>query len=132
MGGKVKLEPDIISYGSSISACEKGGQWPEALSLLREKGGRWLEALSLLREMGDVRLALDVITYNAGISACEKGGQWPEVLSLLRELEDVGEHYQAQCWHQRVRERRTVAGGAVAARELGERDTDSERYQKRK
>ena len=66
----MKLEPDVITYGAGISACEKGGQWPEALSLLRQ--------------MGDVKLERDVITYSAGISACEKGGQWPEAVSLLR------------------------------------------------
>ena len=37
MGG-VKLEPDVIMYTVGLSACETGGQWPEALSLLRETG----------------------------------------------------------------------------------------------
>ncbi|CAK0840714.1 unnamed protein product [Prorocentrum cordatum] len=30
------LEPDVISYNSGISACEKGEQWQCALSLLGE------------------------------------------------------------------------------------------------
>merc|ERR1712222_230767 len=73
--GDVRLDPNIITYNAGIGACEKGGQWPEALLLLRE--------------MGDVRLDPNIITYNAGIGACEKGGQWPEALSLLREMGDV-------------------------------------------
>ena len=65
----------LVSYNAGISACEKGGQWPEALSLLRE--------------MDQVKLEPNVISYNAGVSACEKGKQWPEALSLLREMEEV-------------------------------------------
>ena len=37
----------LVTYSAGISACEKGGQWPEALSLLRE--------------MGDVKLDPNVI-----------------------------------------------------------------------
>ena len=50
----------LVMYSAGISACEKGGQWPEALSLLRE--------------MGDVKLEPDVVpNNNAAISACERG-----------------------------------------------------------
>ena len=61
----------LVSYNAGISACEKDGQWPAALSLLRE--------------IEDVKLEPNVITYSAGISACEKGGQWPEAQSLFRD-----------------------------------------------
>jgi len=30
------VEPDVISYSAAISACEKGGQWEDALGLYRE------------------------------------------------------------------------------------------------
>ena len=53
------LEPDIVSYSASMSACEKGSQWVHALALLREMLGR--------------RLELDVVSYSASLSACEKG-----------------------------------------------------------
>ena len=31
---RYQLEPNVISYNSAISACEKGQQWEQALSLL--------------------------------------------------------------------------------------------------
>ena len=52
--------PALVSYNAGISACEKGEQW--------------LEALSLLREMEHAKVDPDVISYSAGISACEQGG----------------------------------------------------------
>merc|ERR1712032_865842 len=85
-----------ISYNAGISACEKGGQWPEALSLLREMRGAGRHQLQCQhqrvregRAVAGVKVELDVISYCAGISACEKGGQWPETLSLLREMAEV-------------------------------------------
>ena len=33
----------LVTCSAGISACEKGGQWPEALSLLRELGGVQLQ-----------------------------------------------------------------------------------------
>ena len=33
---EAKLEPNVISYSTGISACEKGDQWQRALALLRE------------------------------------------------------------------------------------------------
>ena len=32
------LQPDVITYSASISACEKGGQWRSALELLSKLG----------------------------------------------------------------------------------------------
>ena len=51
------VEKRELIYIAGSSACEKGGQWPEALSLLRE--------------MEAVKLELDVISYSAASSACE-------------------------------------------------------------
>ncbi|CAK0903265.1 unnamed protein product [Prorocentrum cordatum] len=99
-----------LSYSAGISACEKGGHWRQALSLLSElsevslqpdviiysavasaceKGRQWQQALLLLDEMRQVTLKLDLICYNAGISACEKDGQWQQALFLLGELAQV-------------------------------------------
>ncbi|CAK0822633.1 unnamed protein product [Prorocentrum cordatum] len=69
---EASLEPSIISYSAGISACEKAGQWRQALLLLGE--------------LQDARLEPNVISYSAAISACEKGGQWQMALSLLLEL----------------------------------------------
>ncbi|CAK0816302.1 unnamed protein product [Prorocentrum cordatum] len=69
---EVKLEPDVISYGAGISACEKAEQWQPALALLSE--------------MWEVQLEPDIICCNAGTSACEKGEQWQLALALLSEM----------------------------------------------
>ena len=63
---------DVFSFSAAISACEKGGQWERALSLLDE-----------MRERG---VTPDVISFNAVISACEKAGKWERALWLLDEM----------------------------------------------
>lgn len=93
--------PDVISYSSVISACDKGEQWLMALSVLSSmedaavrpnaisfnsaisacaKVGQWLQALELLKRMEFT----DVISYSGSISACERGRQWEMALVLLR------------------------------------------------
>ena len=86
--------PDVISYSSVISACEKAEQWQNALGQLVEmrhndslpdiisynsaisefvKSGHLQHALGLLlRKRHDDSLP-DVMTCSAVISACEKG-----------------------------------------------------------
>ena len=56
------IKPNVISYNTAISACEKGNQWEKALDLLQEMTSNGIKP--------------DVISYNAAISACEKGSQW--------------------------------------------------------
>lgn len=53
------LVPDVMSYSSLITACEKVSEWIKALALLKEC---------------EMRLRANVITFNATISACR--GQW--------------------------------------------------------
>ena len=65
------VEPNVISYGVAISACEKGAQ-PE-------------QGLELLREMQRQSVEPDVISYNAAMSACEKGARPEQALELRRE-----------------------------------------------
>ena len=66
----------MIIFSAAISACEKGGQWERALSLLDE-----------MRESG---VTPNVFSFNAAISACEKGGQVERALSLLEEMRESG------------------------------------------
>jgi len=47
------VAPDVISYSTAISACEKGGQWERALELLEEMAAKGV--------------APDEITYSAPI-----------------------------------------------------------------
>ncbi|CAE8597308.1 unnamed protein product [Polarella glacialis] len=105
-----RLEVNVFHCSAAISACEKGGQWQLALSLLRtmpdmrvtpnevsysaaisacEKGGQWQLALSLLNIMPDMQLMPNKFSYSAAISACEKGGQWQLALSLLTTMPEI-------------------------------------------
>ena len=59
----------VISYNSTISAGEKGGQWHQALGLLL--GMRHNYFLP------------DVVSYSSAIIACEKNGKWKHALRLL-------------------------------------------------
>eukprot|EP00413_Alexandrium_margalefii_P017815 CAMPEP_0204529300 /NCGR_PEP_ID=MMETSP0661-20131031/9990_1 /ASSEMBLY_ACC=CAM_ASM_000606 /TAXON_ID=109239 /ORGANISM="Alexandrium margalefi, Strain AMGDE01CS-322" /LENGTH=275 /DNA_ID=CAMNT_0051535317 /DNA_START=133 /DNA_END=960 /DNA_ORIENTATION=- len=64
--GLTAIEPAVVAGGvPAATACEKAGQWPNAL------------ALSALPQS---RLSPDVITYNAAISACVKAGQGQRAL----------------------------------------------------
>ncbi len=63
------IQPNVITYSSAISACEKGGQRLRALDL-------WECCVSAVMQP-------DVITYNAAISACGKGGKWQRAVDLL-------------------------------------------------
>ncbi|CAE7672218.1 EMB2654 [Symbiodinium pilosum] len=71
-----QLAPDVVSYGATISACEKGGKWQEALGLLD-----WMLQIRLLPS--------DICRFNAAISACEKTGHWEQALALLRALRNA-------------------------------------------
>ena len=64
------IQPNVITYNSAISACEKGGQRLRALDL-------WEWCVSAV-------IKPDVITYNAAICACEEGGEWQCVSDWLR------------------------------------------------
>ena len=63
----------VITYSATIGACEKGQQW--------------IEAVTLLREMQQRRMQANVTIYNPTISACEKGQQCIKAVALLRELQ---------------------------------------------
>ena len=92
---------DVISISAAISACEKGGEWQQGLSLFNQpcKDG----------------LSFDMISSTAAISACEKGAQWQHALRLL--LQGLRISRQAG----RARERARPYGGVAAARGAGGR-----------
>ncbi|CAK0890906.1 unnamed protein product [Prorocentrum cordatum] len=94
------------SYSAGISACEKGEQWQQALSLLSE--------------MSERKVDLDVVSCSACVSACEKGGQWEHALRLLVVMCEARLEPNLQCCDQRVREIRAVAAGVSFAPRDGE------------
>eukprot|EP00397_Hematodinium_sp_SG-2012_P010854 GEMP01010980.1.p1 GENE.GEMP01010980.1~~GEMP01010980.1.p1 ORF type:complete len:618 (+),score=142.76 GEMP01010980.1:258-2111(+) len=101
------VRPDVVSYNSAISACEKGHQWELTVRLLRDmcrikhmtpdvvsftaaisacgKARQWGLALELLQTALQ-RVRPDVIIYNACMSACAHAGKWEHALTLLHEL----------------------------------------------
>ncbi|CAK0797571.1 unnamed protein product, partial [Prorocentrum cordatum] len=101
---EVKLEPDQWSATAQASAHARKASSGSELWRCSERCGRrsWSPASS----------------YSAGISACEKGEQWQRALALFSEVWEAKlelDLIQLQCRDQRVRERRTVAGGPVLA-----------------
>ena len=99
-----QVQPDAFSYSASMSACEKCGQWQEALRLFHampfahlqpdvfcysaamsacDKGGAWEEALRLFRAMPEVAVQPNVVSYTAAIRAFEKAGHWREALKVF-------------------------------------------------
>ena len=99
-------------YNAAITACEKGGQFLRAMSLLDEMkslnvsmpdlisynaaiaaceaDAHWRQALALLDEMQDRGIVPDVISCSAAISACEKAAQWRPALTVLNVMRDRG------------------------------------------
>ncbi|CAE8615408.1 unnamed protein product, partial [Polarella glacialis] len=115
----MKVIPNEISYSAAISACEKGGQWQLALSLLSS--------------MPVMKAIPNEISYNAAISACEKGGQWLGALTLLQQMRDarltaisqarstvISACSRAGCWQDAL-----CAGGFSEIAEVTACDLDS-------
>merc|ERR1712070_915880 len=76
MGRRSHVEPNVVSYSAAISACEKGQQWEDALSLLDDVQGSFLVP--------------DVVSFNAAISACEVCGRSPEAGQLKLQMRQTG------------------------------------------
>ena len=107
-----ELLPNVITYNSMISACEKGSQWQLALEIFFHtedievdsilyssvisacgSASEWLIALHLFRRSsGDGSEDPAAETISAAISACERGCQWQyalEFLQLRMQLDDA-------------------------------------------
>ena len=77
---KAVLVPNVITYFAAISACEKGGEWQQALGLLA------------VTQTAD--LVPNIITYNAAISACAKGQQWQQALVFSMVMQQAVLHVE--------------------------------------
>lgn len=62
----IALTCDVVSYNTSISACEKDSQWEEGMQSLQE--------------MSQKVLTSDIVSYNTAMTGCDKGSRW-ETLS---------------------------------------------------
>lgn len=103
------IEPDIVTYNATISACRHS--WKQALDIFKEmetkgmiadnvayssvimacgNGNQSKRALELFSEMETKGIAANNITYNAVISACGRVGQWGRALELLKDMEKKG------------------------------------------
>ncbi|CAJ1431933.1 unnamed protein product [Effrenium voratum] len=102
-----KVQANDVSFSATISACEKGGQWQQALALFRAmpaaqvqaniysfsatisacgRGGQWQHALALLRAMPEASIKTSDFCFAPAISACGKDGQWQQALALFFEM----------------------------------------------
>eukprot|EP00439_Symbiodinium_sp_Y106_P045402 s113_g5.t1 len=103
-------KPDIVSYSTTVVACEKASEWAAALSLfsfLREasvqvdafgvsaalsacgKGGLWALALDMLTEMSEKSVTPDLFCFNGALSALGRAQLWEETLQHLRMLQSA-------------------------------------------
>ena len=71
-----RLKPNVVTFNTVLSACEKGRRWEQAL--------RWLDQLR------EEILTPNVVTSSAAISACETRLQWVRAVTLLDDLLQKG------------------------------------------
>lgn len=98
---------DIITWGSTIVACESMERWQRALALCAEvwrhreaensiilnsaacacaQGELWQQALQLLRNATVSQVQLNILVYNSILAACSKAARWQESLEILAHL----------------------------------------------
>lgn len=77
-----RIEPDVKTYSSMISACEAAGEWQRALGILEN-----LIEESIDRDDDSL---LNMHCFNSAISACEKGDAWVEALEIYERMVDIG------------------------------------------
>ncbi|OLP94994.1 Ribosomal RNA small subunit methyltransferase F [Symbiodinium microadriaticum] len=70
------LRANLVTYGTTISACAKAVQWQRAVTLMEQfyEGPRMQQASSTM--------------MNAVIYACARGAQWRPALAWLRQMSD--------------------------------------------
>ncbi|CAK9019097.1 Pentatricopeptide repeat-containing protein At2g31400 [Durusdinium trenchii] len=111
---RLRVQGDVITYTSAISACERSQLWKEAFLLFSltsrtvqanivtynagitalSAKGKWQKTCLLLRELHMQRLAFDAVTCGASVGVCREGGNWEAAFSLLACLDEV--HLQSE------------------------------------
>ena len=70
------MTANVISFSGAFSACEKVGQWAQAVALLHK--------------MHEAGMTAKVSSLNASISACKKGVQREQSVALLSKMREAG------------------------------------------
>ena len=64
------MEANLHAFNSTMSACEKAEQWPQALVIFNA--------------LPKASLSPDVVSFSALISAFQRAGRWQQALSALQ------------------------------------------------
>ena len=70
------IEPNIISYNATISACEKGVQWDKAMNLFKDMQINSIDP--------------NIISYSETIGACFNSCKYKEAFKQLQEGQSNG------------------------------------------
>lgn len=99
--------PNMISFNSAISTCDKAGEWQLAISLMEEasqarlfpgivtfnscinacqESSSWTISLQLFHAMPMRRLKPDVISFTSAIGVLSQAGLWQKACHLLEDM----------------------------------------------
>eukprot|EP00913_Durusdinium_trenchii_P031412 g29409.t1 len=107
---------DVISFNSTISACEKGHEWPTALALFEQ--------------MPEMQVQADLITFNSTMSALEKGSQWQETLHFYGHIScERSQQWAAALALYTAMERQEVKADGISFNALMSSFKDAGRWQ---
>jgi pentatricopeptide repeat domain-containing protein 1 len=77
------VSPNVITYSSAITACDRAGEWQQALHLLQC--------------MTDVAVQPNAITYSAVMSALARKGRYSEAMELLNNIKQHSTVVPTKC-----------------------------------
>lgn len=79
------VKPNVITYTTLISCCQRAG--------------RWRQAMAAFRDMEEAGVQPDVKAYNSVMSACAKGGRWENAWEVLAGMRRVGMRPSARSYN---------------------------------
>ncbi|CAE8699622.1 unnamed protein product, partial [Polarella glacialis] len=71
-----RIKPDVVTFNTAASACERGSFWAGALALLTE--------------MRSLNLPSTPISYKTVMAACERASEWRVALAVLEAMHQHG------------------------------------------
>ncbi|CAE8598515.1 unnamed protein product [Polarella glacialis] len=137
---QVRLEADVVTYGSAINSCGRGNRWQHSLALTSElwlvgvpaslaalntcasacgKGQEWQRALELLALAPRLSTSgADGFSLATACDACAQAGRWREALAVLttaRHRMELGEHHELQAKRKGRSSSAVLLGATVSA-----------------